>query len=1130
MKFKNSYLLLIAMAIFLLVSIGSVCASENITTDNNNPLATSDSDVVLADGDNADEDITTDKINTTVTTDKTSYTFKSDDDKNISVTVKDNNSEEISGVNKSNLSVFEGNKTLNFTYNNKIISIIDKLAVGNHSITINYLGNASYANSTTTIQLSILGNNTLESPDTITKTDAGEQYKIPNVRVFNGVNYITIDVNNFKLNLTYIDNDGKEKSIEITELNYINETLTFNTDKRVKKVILNYTGAVNTKTIAVLYGTSIKAENETKIKDTEDKNITVEVFDNKNQKLNVTIKVLENGKDVSFTYKNDTLTINNLATGVHNLTIIYSGNETYAPSNKTIIVKVWGNQTINPQKTAILDKDGNVEILLNLTDGADPVNINKDNLTVTVFYKIGNAVYNKTISGFEVNNQIIKFKFNETFDTAYAEFKYIAENNLTGRTDLKLNTTITTNVTNIVIADGKNINFTCEVKLLNETVIPITAELIKILNKNSEVKFTYNNTVITLTDKLKTGVYNLTVKYLGTETYGACETNITISVYGINATTSANINSTKKGEIKLNIINGTEIVDITVDDLKLNVTYKSGNETKVISIQNPAYTNGTLSFTLDSGNFTTATLNVKYEDTEFNITLNRVYNAKIEVINNENPYRSGNFTFRLVDIDDNSNITGKSVSLYTVGSGQVKSGYTATTDSNGIASFKTANLYIFDQSSGTLNMKELTVGTYTAEVKMADGVKDVTVTTVNTNLTIRKAAIKIEMEPYKEYYGADKNVTFKVTNDFSEPMTGIVLKLTIDGIDGTYYISTDSNGKAHIAIYNKESKNGLVGGDYKFTASNNDTENIENTTTTDTVTVVKIPSKITAASTTVYYNTGTTTTIKVTDSKTGKALAGVYVLVTIDGNSKKTYLIQTNSKGQIALSASLDVGKHKLTVQCADNRYSAKDVTATITVKKASAKLTAKKVTAYYKGGKYFTIKLTNTKNKKPIYDAKVNIKIFISKTKYYNYNGNTGMNGKIKLLLDSLKPGTYNVVISGASSKNFNAKQITSKIVIKKAPTKFTAKKLTAKKGKNTNFKVTVKNSKTKKVIPSVKVKVKVYTGKKSKTYTIKSNSKGIAKLNVKNLKVGSHKVVIKSGNKYCVAKKAKSTIKIKK
>ena len=269
---------------------------------------------------------------------------------------------------------------------------------------------------------------------------------------------------------------------------------------------------------------------------------------------------------------------------------------------------------------------------------------------------------------------------------------------------------------------------------------------------------------------------------------------------------------------------------------------------------------------------------------------------------------------------------------------------------------------------------------------------------------------------------------------------------------------------------------------------------------------------------TVYYNSGKTATITVKD-KNGKAVKDMYLLVRLYSTSKKynDYLFQTNSKGQVSFSASLAVGKHKMIVTSADNRYEAKQVTKTITVKKASAKITAKKVNTYYKAGKYFTVKLTNTKNKKAIYDGKVNIKIFVSKNRYYNYNGNTGMNGQLKLLLDSLKPGTYKVEVSGADNKNFAAKKVTSKIVIKKAPAKLTPKKLTAKKGAKKYFKVTVKNKKTKTVI-------------KGKTFTAKTNSKGIAKILTNKLKVGKHKVVVTSANKYVVAKKAKSTIKIKK
>jgi DNA-binding transcriptional regulator of glucitol operon len=279
-----------------------------------------------------------------------------------------------------------------------------------------------------------------------------------------------------------------------------------------------------------------------------------------------------------------------------------------------------------------------------------------------------------------------------------------------------------------------------------------------------------------------------------------------------------------------------------------------------------------------------------------------------------------------------------------------------------------------------------------------------------------------------------------------------------------------------------------------------------------------------------YYNSGSTAKIKITNSKTGKAVAGVYVFVRLYTSSTKynDYLFMTNSKGVVEFSAPLDVGKHKMIVATADTRYEGSSVTKTITVKNAPAKITAAKKTAYYKQGKYFVVKVTNTKNNKPIYNAKLNIRVFVTSTKYYNFNGRTGANGQIKLSMD-LKPGTYNVVIIDKDS-NMVAKQATSKMVIKNAPAKFSASKVTAKKKANKYFKVKVINKKTKKIIPGVKVKVKVYTGKKSKTYTIKTNSKGIAKLSTKSLKVGNHKVVITSSNKYVKASKKTSSIKITK
>ena len=1130
MKFKNSYILLIAMAIFLLVSIGSVCASENITTDSDSPLASADTEVALADGEDTGSDATQEKINTTIETVE-SEEFDYDADKNISVNVKDNESANIN-VNASDLQVIENGKSLNFTYNNSILSIIDKLSVGNHTLILNYLGNATYANSTTNITLHILGNKTLESPDNIVKT--GDEFEIKGIKVFDGVKYLDpLDSTKFIINVTYIDSEGNLTSKNIQYFTYNNGTIRFAYEIIIKSILLNYTDAVNTKTIGVRYATSVNATGG-KFKITDYKNITgVHVYDNKHDELTISkndLRVLENGKEVAFDYNNSVITVKNLAIGVHNLNVLYVGNMTYAPSNRTVTVKVWGNQTFNPDKTANLNSNNDVTITLNLNDGSDPVNVTVGNLTLTLFYKVGNVTENSTIPFTLLEDQqTIKFNIDKVFDSAYVDIKYVAENNLTARTTIKVGTEISI-PTSLEQGTEQIANFTTTVIAVNGTNLAINVNNTKVYSNGKEIKFTYNDSVITLTDKFGFGVYNITVKYIGNDTYSEVFKSFNLTVYGINATSTIKVNSTKEGDIELTIVNGTEIVEITADDLTLNVTYKDGNNTVVIPIASKVINNNTLIITLENGNFTSATLNIKYNNATTNVTLNRVYNIKVEAINNVVEYQSGKLTYKITDLDTNEALANKTINLeYRITTGTISSisgisgsGITIistisnTTDENGIVTFD--NNKMNGQGFGFMD-----VGNSTVTIKSGQFNK-----TENTSqaIVINKANIKIVIEDYKEYYGSEKKIKITVTNAATgDPVKNTILHLYLPiTTQKDYYFQTNENGTSEVNV------NGFVGGTYDLTVSNNDTKNINNMSVNGSFTILKLPVVINAKDVTVYYNTGTTATIKIT--KDGKPLSGMYVLVTLYSSAKKynNYLFQTNNKGEISFSASLTVGKHKMIINSADNRYEANQVTKTITVKKASGKLTAKKVTTYYKAGKYFTVKLTNTKKKKPIYDAKVNIKIYISKNRYYNYNGKTGMNGQIKLLLDSLKPGTYKVVISCADKKDYSAKQITSKIVIKKAPAKLTPKKVSAKKGAKKYFQVKVKNKKTKKAIQGVKVKIKVYTGKKAKTFTAKTNAKGIAKISTAKLKVGKHKVVVTSANKYVVAKKAKSTIKIKK
>ena len=108
------------------------------------------------------------------------------------------------------------------------------------------------------------------------------------------------------------------------------------------------------------------------------------------------LQVLDNGKNIAFTYNNSIINVN-LEDGVHNIPIIYKGNDTYVTSNTTIEQKVYGNVRFNPDAVAVLDANTQVTITINLNAGADLVDINETKLNVTVFRTLNNVTTNQTV-------------------------------------------------------------------------------------------------------------------------------------------------------------------------------------------------------------------------------------------------------------------------------------------------------------------------------------------------------------------------------------------------------------------------------------------------------------------------------------------------------------------------------------------------------------------------------------------------------------------------------------------------------------------------------------------------------------------------------------------------------------
>ena len=656
---------------------------------------------------------------------------------------------------------------------------------------------------------------------------------------------------------------------------------------------------------------------------------------------------------------------------------------------------------------------------------------------------------------------------------------------------------------------------------------------LNVTENNKTVKFDYNNSKISLSDKLSAGNHSLLISYLGNANYTKSSTKMILSVVGeriLNVTTSVNVNSTEKVVIPITLTDSVHIFDMDKNNLTLVLTYKEGNNTINKTISAFELNNRKIIFPYDI-NATTFNLAIRYIDGNktltSNVSLTRKDCAKIIPINLNAEYASGTFTFKLVDVDNNQILGNKKLS-YTIITGSINTGGSVTTDANGIATLDNSNLNVYKFENGTISSNgHIEVGKQLFSIKVDDS--SISAPEIKDNFTITQATIDIKISPYKESYGSSKKVVINVTNAKTEaPMKGIILHLYMANTTAKdYYFQTGANGTAEINV------TGLIPGNYPLTVSNNDTKNIKEKKVSGSITILGIATKMTVTvPKTYYYNSGNIATIKVTDKSTGKRVANAIVLVQVyTGKASQAYLYQANSKGMIYVNyAPAAVGSHKIVVTMADSRYTASTVTKTVKVKKATAKITVKKVTGYYKSGSIYKIKLTNTKNKKAIYAGKLNVKIYPNSRSYYNYNGQTGLDGTLRISLDSFKPGTYKVEVSSNDGKNFTASKKTSQFVVKKAPAKLTPKKLTAKKGENKKFRVIVKNTANKNPVVGVKVSIKVYTGKTVKTYTAKTNANGTAKISVKNLSVGTHKVVVKSANKYVVATAAKSSIKITK
>ena len=221
--------------------------------------------------------------------------------------------------------------------------------------------------------------------------------------------------------------------------------------------------------------------------------------------------------------------------------------------------------------------------------------------------------------------------------------------------------------------------------------------------------------------------------------------------------------------------------------------------------------------------------------------------------------------------------------------------------------------------------------------------------------------------------------------------------------------------------------------------------------------------------------------------------------------------------------SNLNAGKYTLQVTTiAEDNYNPVTKTASITVNKLKTTLNAKSIATVYNVNKNLVITLKDSKGNAL---NGVNITVQLKDAKTYT---TTTKNGQIKVSTKGLAPKVYTAKITFKGNTNYEkTSKNTVKVTVKKATPKITAKKKTFKRTvKTKKYNIALKTN-LKKAMKGVKVTLKV----NKKTYSAKTNKKGIATFKITKLtKTGKYTAIVKfAGNKYYNAKAVKQKIIVK-
>lgn len=291
-------------------------------------------------------------------------------------------------------------------------------------------------------------------------------------------------------------------------------------------------------------------------------------------------------------------------------------------------------------------------------------------------------------------------------------------------------------------------------------------------------------------------------------------------------------------------------------------------------------------------------------------------------------------------------------------------------------------------------------------------------------------------------------------------------------------------------------------GNYNVTTTFLSNRNYETANTTSNLLIAYLEDVVYLADFALPKSLGNDTVITITVlDKYSRPIPNIVVTAILDGKQSNDATLNENGTAKITFK-NLVNGNHELVLKSNVNGTSTnKTFDFVVAVNKVNVTIDAKDLKANVKISKEFTATIKDALGNVVSNKA---VQISINNKKY---NVKTGKDGVAKLPINIAKAGTYTCTVVLLSDDTYNGDFKTAKVTVSKQSAKLTVAKKTYKKNAKTKkFTATLKSSNGK-AIKNKKVTFKV----NGKTYSAKTNSKGVATIKVKLNKKGNFKVTAK-------------------